>query len=215
MEESRESYLLTKCNYEIPELPIRQYNDNGNIIYLPNYLSEEELLPFDKIILDIRANIKFTESNNIGQFTINSNKYKYIAHQVGRYDIWNLADTIKKPPMLKHLTQKSIGCLFLDSHTHTHGKWHKDTVDLFDSISNKDLPPFYYNMLIATAEINLDNGPTQFLIDNCIYWVPMKRGDAIIFNGEVIHRGSANISNQNRDLIYSIYTMNWYNEEKL
>ncbi len=220
MENSRDSYLLTNSYYNIPELPILEYtNNNNDLIYIPNYLSEDELNPLDKIIFDIRTNMIFNESNNIGEININSDninhKFKYIAHQSGRYDIWNIAKTIKKPLILNNLIQKSIGCLFLNAHTFTHGKWHKDTVELFECTQNSSLPPFYYNMMIATSDINIDNGPTQFLIDNIIYWVPMKRGDAIIFNGEVIHRGSSNISNQNRDLIYAIYTKSWYDEEKL
>ena len=215
MEKSRNSYLLKDKYYDIPDLPICKYtNLDSNLIYLPNYLSEEELYPFDEKISNIRTNIPFNEENNIGTIKLVDN-YKYIAHQIGRYDIWNLAHTIKCPPILNNFVQKSIGCLFLNANTKTNGKWHKDTVKLFDSISNKDLPPFYYNMIIATSDINIENGPTQFLLNDYIYWVPMKRGDALIFNGEIIHRGSANLSNKNRDLIYAIYTTNWYNEEIL
>ena len=97
----------------------------------------------------------------------------------------------------------------------TNGLYHRDTVELFDSVSNSELPPFYYNMLISLTDQTIDNAPTQFVIDDTIYWVPLKRGDALIFNGEIIHRGTANITNSHRDMIYAIFTAPWYDEEKL
>jgi ectoine hydroxylase-related dioxygenase (phytanoyl-CoA dioxygenase family) len=70
-------------------------------------------------------------------------------------------------------------------------------------------------MLVATCDQTLLNGPTVFLLDETLWWVNLKKGDALIFNGEIIHRGTQNGSDMHRDLIYAIYTKEWYNEEIL
>jgi hypothetical protein len=226
---SRDSYLMTNINnINIPQdlqkninIKINIYtNFHKDLIHLPNYLSESELEPLEQSINNIRKNINLSMFNEktVGHFTIESIPYKYICHQKGRYDIWNIANEIKIPDILQKFTRKSIGGLLVDANTLTDGVYHKDTVELFETISNAELPPFYYNMLIALSEQTIDNAPTQFIIDDKndnLYWVPMKRGDAIIFNGNLIHRGSANITNTNRDMIYAIFTTAWYDEEKL
>lgn len=230
LDNSRNSYLMTDINMNL-NIPIDlQKNINiytnfhKDLIHLPNYLSELELYPLEQSINNIRKNINLSMFNeqSVGHFTIDSIPYKYICHQKGRYDIWNIANDIKIPELLQKFTRKSIGGLLVDANTLTDGVYHKDTVELFESISdsicNADLPPFYYNMLIALSEQTIDNAPTQFIIDDekdKLYWVPMKRGDAIIFNGNLIHRGSANNTNTNRDMIYAIFTTSWYDEEKL
>jgi hypothetical protein len=227
LDNSRDSYLMKDINLNLnilQDLPknINIYtNFHKDLIHLPNYLSESELETLEQSINNIRKNINLSMFNeqSVGHFSIDSKDYKYICHQKGRYDIWNIANEIKIPEILKKFTRKSIGGLLVDANTLTDGVYHKDTVELFDSISNADLPPFYYNMLISLSEQTIDNAPTQFIIDdeenNNLYWVPMKRGDAIIFNGNLIHRGSANSTNTNRDMIYAIFTTAWYDEEKL
>lgn len=227
LDNSRDSYLMKDINLNL-NIPldlsknINIYtNFHKDLIHLPNYLSESEVEPLEQSINNIRKNINLSElkEQSVGHFTIDYKDYKYICHQKGRYDIWNIANEIKIPEFLEKFTKKSIGGLLVDSNTLTDGVYHKDTVELFDSISNDNLPPFYYNMLISLSEQTIDNAPTQFIIDdeenNNLYWVPMKRGDAIIFNGNLIHRGSANSTNTNRDMIYAIFTTAWYDEEKL
>jgi hypothetical protein len=213
MEKSKSSYLMNNLSYDIKaDLTLREYtNFSKDLIHLPNFFSEEELNPLKLEIDRIRNTINFTtlEPHSVGKV----NQYKYICHQVGRYDIWPVADNIKTPDFLKDYKRKSIGCLYLDKHTLADGKYHKDTVDLFADISNNTLPPFYYNMLVATCEQTLINGPTVFLLDETLWWVNLKKGDALIFNGEILHRGTRNISDMNRDLIYVIYTKEWYDEE--
>jgi hypothetical protein len=218
---SKESYLMTNINLDISNNLlnlIKPYtNFHPDLILIPNFLSESELVPLESKIHDIRSNIDLSLINeqSVGMFDIKSESFKYICHQRGRYDIWNISDFIKIPSFLEKFTRKSIGALLVDSNTLTDGLFHKDTIKLFDTITNHQLPPFYYNMLIALTEQTKENGPTQFLINDTIYWVPMKRGDVIVFNGELIHRGSANRTMNHRDMIYAIFTTTWYDEEKL
>ena len=223
MDSIKSSYLMKNINLNIPNYPIKKYNDfisnnpPNNLIWERDFLSESELEPFEKKINNIRSHIKLNklEEQTVGTFNTHLDTYKYISHQKGRYDIWNIASTIKVPTFLENFTRKSIGVLLVDSNTVTNGLYHRDTVELFDSVSNSELPPFYYNMLISLTDQTIDNAPTQFVIDDTIYWVPLKRGDALIFNGEIIHRGTANITNSHRDMIYAIFTAPWYDEEKL
>ena len=218
--DSKSSYLMKNINLTIPNYPIKTYNicmNNNDLFWIPNFLSEYEIKPFEEKINNIRAhlNLNKLEEQTVGSFTMNLDTYKYIAHQKGRYDIWNIASTIKVPSFLEKFTRKSIGVLLVDSNTFTNGIYHRDTIELFDSVPNCKLPPFYYNMLISLTDQTIDNAPTQFIMDDAIYWVPLKRGDAIVFNGELIHRGTANITTSHRDMIYAIFTTYWYDEEKL
>ena len=224
MEQSKSSYLMEDIeeyniadDYTLKEFT--QSMNNNDITYLPNFLTEAELLPFEKIIKEIRKNINLStlQNQSVGKIALNDEDYKYICHHTGRYDIWNIATTIKKPQikLLENFKQKSIGCLLLDANTLTDGKYHKDTVKLFGEMPNSFLPPFYYNMLVATCDQTELNGPTTFLLDDELWWVKLKRGDALIFDGEIIHRGIKNITNANRDMIYAIFTKPWYDEEKL
>jgi hypothetical protein len=224
MEKSRASYLLLNeppsntevcatevCATEVCEF---QLTDNSAQMYwLKDFLSAAELEPIDAVLRQIRQTVQFKEDQTVG--TVGS--YKYIAHHPGRYDIWNIQATIKRPPGIPaHLQQQSIGCLFLDAHTNIAGKWHKDTTDLFPKVlANSQLPPFYYNMLIATVDQTDANGPTQFILNEKMYWVPLKRGDALVFDGELTHRGTTNNTAAPRDLVYAIFTPPWYAEEIL
>jgi len=223
MEKSKTSYLMEDIEEHIPDnYVLKEFTydmNNNDITHIPNFLSKSELNVFENQINNIRTNINLSKltSKSVGTFTLNSETYKYICHHTGRYDIWNIATFIKKPDIkiLDNLTQKTIGCLLLDANTLTDGKYHKDTIELFEDIPNALLPPFYYNMLVATSDQEISNGPTTFLIGNELFYVKLKRGDALIFNGELMHRGIKNVSDENRDIIYAIFTKHWYNEEIL
>jgi hypothetical protein len=226
MELSKKSYLMIDTSLHVPNYPIYSYNNsNQNLIVIPNFLSESELEPFESKINLIRThiNLDLFDEQSVGTFTIISRteminkieKFKYIAHHKGRYDVWNIGFDIKVPIFLEKFTRKSIGALLVNANTFTDGKFHKDTIELFETISNSQLPPFYYTMLIALSDQTIENAPTQFVINEKIYWVPLKRGDAVVFNGELVHRGTANITSTHRDMIYTIFTTSWYDEEKL
>ena len=233
--ENRKSSYLMLNDYSQDEylasIPI-EMGTFDSLIWLPNYINENELVLWERRILSIRQLFPtLIEEQVIGL----KDGYKYIGHQAGRYDIWDLnlnsideqKLTITKPNEIpSHLIQRSVGALLLDKHTITNGKWHCDAVELFPetehtssrwSPHNDVLPPFYYTLFIALNDLTEDNGPTQFYSqnDDVIYWVPLKKGDALLFPGHIIHRGTANFTNSNRDLIYVVYAAPWYNEEAL
>lgn len=245
MDQQKNSYLLTDLVEEnlliTKVVPYTQgCSTFKNFWVLPQFFSEAELLPFESCIQKIRLQPFLSyPAPNVGTFFFGENTYKYISHASGRYDVWQIGEPrqMKVPPQIQSfgVTCQSVGALLLDAHTATHGKWHKDAVDLFkDGPSNAELPPFYFNVLIALHEQKEENGPTQFYWNDDApgndapgnnapgndapgnaFWVPLKRGDAILFDGNVKHRGTANRTGQHRDLLYATYTPPWYNEEKL
>ena len=217
MQQSQSSYLLDNVAEILvpPNTSIIPFTDEikcKDLILLRNYLTEPELALYDGKVATIRRWTNFEEDKVVGIWP--QHNLKYIGHTKGRYDVWNIADAqaqaeARADARIKRLVgndlvRKSIGCLFLNKHTLTDGKWHKDTIDLFPTgtLANKDLPPFYWNLLIALTDQTLENGPTQFYVQGnededenaCIYWVPLKRGDAILFNGELTHRGTRNVT---------------------
>lgn len=198
---------MENIDIHVPEsTPIRQYaNESPDIVVLRNFLSDSELSPFVQSISKIRDMMSDWLPRTVGTM----NEIKYIAHHEGRYDVWNIAKHIKTPPSMNAFKQKSIGALLLTGNTRTFGKWHRDTVPLWETINNSVLPPFYYNLLVATNEQTEFNGPTQFFVNDVIYWCDLKKGDAVLFNGEVIHRGTPNTSSA----CHVIFTKPWYNEE--
>lgn len=237
LDQQKNSYLLTDLVEEnLLITKVVPYTQGcapfKNFWVLPQFFSEAEILPFESCIQKIRLQPFLSyPAPNVGLFTLEENTYKYISHASGRYDVWQIGEPrqMKVPTQIQSfgVTCQSVGALLLGANTATHGKWHKDAVDLFkNGPSNEELPPFYFNVLIALHEQKEENGPTQFYWNNApgpslgsgpgyAFWVPLKRGDAILFDGNVKHRGTANRTGQHRDLLYATYSPNWYNEEKL
>jgi len=219
--DSRNSYLLINepdANVHVTKVLPMTNAHLDNLLILPNYLSDKELQPYEETIAQLRTQ---TFSDGVGQFCLGARNYKYIAHAPGRYDIWDIGTPIKMPEVIApyKVSCKSVGALLLNAQTLTDGKWHKDAVELFDgNPNNKSLPPFYFNLLIALEEQTATNGPTQFWDErtpDTAYWVPLRRGDAVLFDGNLLHRGTANNTLFARDLIYATFTTDWYNEEQL
>lgn len=191
-------------------------------------MSAEQVNTFTAIAQQVQAVLApLTQDQTVGQLARKEGSYKYIAHTPGRYDVWNIAALQSKqlpvvdlvPP---YCQKQSVGYLLVDPHTPSHGKWHQDAVPLFGTgieheWTNERLPPFYYTLLIAMTDQTVDNAPTHFLGEdgNTVYWVHLKRGDAVLFDGTVWHRGSANTTSEARDVLYVIYAPAWYAEEKL
>ena len=95
MDYIKSSYLMKNINLNIPNYPIKKYNDfisnnpPNNLIWERVFLSESELEPFEKKINNIRSHIKLNklEEQTVGTFNTHLDTYKYISHQKGRYDI--------------------------------------------------------------------------------------------------------------------------------
>jgi len=104
------------------------------------------------------------------------------------------------------------------------GFWHRDTYSLFDNEElDVTLPPFYFTMLVPFKDVTEELGPTQFLLgshrlanvdaDEGPHLVGLaKAGDAVIFDGRMLHRGLANPSENIRELMYMVYHKKWYRD---
>ena len=201
--------------------------DEVGLQIIRGFLDDAEVASYEGVVLQVRNDLKLDQlsaaSAKVGQLPAPLN-YKYIMHHKGRYDVWNIqsltALSLKRPPQIESASclLQSLGFLLVDPFVTNDGKWHQDAVELFPSsyhLTNTNLPPFYYTVLIALTEQRVDNAPTHFHVEDRSYWVPLQRGDALIFPGTVWHRGSANHTSEPRDMLYATYTPAWYNEEKL
>lgn len=107
--------------------------------------------------------------------------------------------------------------------------WHRDTDTLSNTTTDGEklvtLEDFYYTVLIpVTVPITSKNGPTEFMTgshrvsaqdyDQCEreYSPTVELGSALVFNGKLNHRGTANPSSEDRPVIYRIYHKRWYND---
>lgn len=230
---------------------IKLENSGNDLVFLPKFILLEDIFleEIDGKCANIRSRLLpllATKEQEVGE-----NKdlgYKYIAHQVGRYDVWFTNNSLtydflkvlhdKQIHLPEYCRQQSVGLLLLEPRTMTDGKWHQDAVPLFET--EIKVPPYYYTLLLALDDITPENGATQFYLpklavadgdrpvqmvkattnpDNFdnhdVYWLPLKRGDAVLFEGSVWHRGQANSTNEKRDLLYVVFAPKWYNEEKM
>ena len=87
-----------------------------------------------------------------------------------------------------------------------------------------NLPPYYFTVLIPLVQITRENGPTQFIrgthkkpiVDDSketFYSPLLSRGDMVIFDGRLLHRGSANQTQEERVIAYLTFIANWYHDQ--
>jgi ectoine hydroxylase-related dioxygenase (phytanoyl-CoA dioxygenase family) len=87
-----------------------------------------------------------------------------------------------------------------------------------------NMPPYYFTVLIPLMQITPQNGPTQFIkgshrelivdeSDRDIYVPLLSVGDAVIFDGRTLHKGSANNSQEERLVAYITFVANWYHDQ--
>lgn len=165
-----------------------------------------------------------------------------IMHDQGRIDFSNIQDLIN----FKILSEiedvidkvmkcrwecKTIGILTLDKQITSHGKWHRDTGQLFkysedlyqSDYMNLGVPDYYFTVFIPLTDIRTDNGPTEVILGSHKLSVNDARmmnrmyllancGDVIIMNGKLLHRGTPNFSDENRDVIYLVFAASWFDE---
>ena len=86
------------------------------------------------------------------------------------------------------------------------------------------LDDFYFTVLMpCTVDVTLENGPTEFYSgshrqpsdnfdENSRELVCAPVGSALVFNGKLFHRGSANRSNEDRPVIYQVWHKMWYSD---
>lgn len=111
-----------------------------------------------------------------------------------------------------------------------HQYWHRDATSLFNDdkdssllTNNTYVEDYYFTVLFPLVDLNDKNGSTEFMLgshmlsreelkDYPTTAFDVKKGDAIIFNGKINHRGRGNQSKQERPVIYNVYYKPWYND---
>lgn len=110
---------------------------------------------------------------------------------------------------------------------------HRDVYPIFNDLAGDydidhldiTLPPYYFTVLIPLVQITPENGPTQFIKGTHkkpvvrevekepIYAPLLSPGDVVIFDGRLLHRGSANQSKEERMVAYLTFVANWYHDQ--
>jgi len=100
-------------------------------------------------------------------------------------------------------------------------RFHMDTPHLF-SIAGLHLPAHSLNCFIATIDIAVENGPTEFqvgthkkenlalpkkLVQACV-----PKGSLVFYDTRIVHRGTKNASLVQRDLPYLTFSRAWYRD---
>ena len=161
---------------------------------------------------------------------------------VGRLDCWKgftngilATDNVRNNPVIVKLMEALLVSDFTTyqgvvlSSPKSEGQYfHRDV----DQMQNRrtcgkemvKLDDFYFTVLMpCMVDVTMDNGPTEFYAGShrqasheyeeesrthaC---VPL--GSAVVFNGKLYHRGSGNMSEFERPVIYQIWHKMWYND---
>ena len=93
---------------------------------------------------------------------------------------------------------------------------------------DQGLPPFYLTLILPLQEVTDDLGPTQFILGSHTQpWAAAlqkekegldhllatsKRGDCLMFDGRMIHRGTPCHSAMPRRAVYVVFHKKWYSD---
>jgi hypothetical protein len=179
---------------------------------------------------------------NLVNFQRHDKTHKLYEIDAHRFDLWDIAFLTQSIPteiddlVLKHigplsctLVRKSCGILPLLKEESCPGKWHRDTIPLFDQFTSDPveseyhtlmLPDFYYTVFIP---LDVTNKSTEFVLSSHhtraselhqfnYVTIEHDKTQMLIMNGKLVHRGG--MQNENRMLLYMIYCPVWYAEEK-
>lgn len=109
--------------------------------------------------------------------------------------------------------------------------WHRDVYPILNNTEGQnlsefdiDLPAYYFTVLIPLVTITEENGPTRFIkgthrqmqvnVDETAAYAPLVTpGDVTIFDGRILHKGSANQTDSERLVAYITFVANWYHDQ--
>lgn len=109
--------------------------------------------------------------------------------------------------------------------------WHRDVYPILNNTQGQDLsefdidlPPYYFTVLIPLVDITEENGPTRFvkgthkqtqvIVNEQSAYAPLLTpGDVTIFDGRILHKGSANQTGGERLVAYITFVANWYHDQ--
>jgi len=160
----------------------------------------------------------------------------------GRFDCWKGfsqgilgTENVRRNPLISKLMSELLVCDYTTyqgvvlSGANSEGQYfHRDT----DSLQNRrtcgtemvQLDDFYFTVLMpCLVDVTMDNGPTEFYAGShrqpsykfdpsSVECVCAPLGSALVFNGKLYHRGSANRSSEDRPVIYQVWHKMWYND---
>eukprot|EP00536_Pseudo-nitzschia_multiseries_P005854 jgi/Psemu1/191670/e_gw1.118.20.1 len=106
------------------------------------------------------------------------------------------------------------------------GPWHRDVYLLFDDETvDIGLPHgYYFTVLVPLVAVDADNGATEFLKgshkqtceealeQNRSFQACVEPGSVVVFDGRICHRGRRNLTDDNRTVLYMVWTKRWYND---
>lgn len=115
--------------------------------------------------------------------------------------------------------------------------WHQDGMPLFP-MGTESLPTYAINVFIPLEDATAESGPTEFVVHshrmrdedamnvvqrsqgdsqerdggNDIASPLLKLGDVLIYDYRICHRGTANLGNKVRSVLYLMYARPWFRE---
>ena len=161
----------------------------------------------------------------------------------GRFDCWKgfskgilATENVRNNPLISKLMKELLvkdyttyqGIVL--SGANSDGQYfHRDT----DPMQNRRscgsemiaLDDFYFTVLMpCIVDVTEENGPTEFYAgshrqsaddfdEDSRVSVCAPLGSALVFNGKLYHRGSANKSNEDRPVVYQIWHKKWYSDD--
>lgn len=127
--------------------------------------------------------------------------------------------------------------LILSSPGSDNQPWHQDGMPLFVEANGLVLPPYAINVLVPLSDHDgrLEAGPTEFVPsshiqdahvvmqkvnqtttndsdDQVVISPILKQGDALVYDYRVCHRGTCNLSDKTRRILYLMYARPWFKE---
>jgi len=177
------------------------------------------------VVLDLaKGRLDFTYGMDKGVFA----EPKFFNHPLISALVWRLlkCDWSHYCGALPSFASQSEGC---DKTESDYGPWHRDTYSLFGSEEqDQSLPPFYLTLIVPLQGVTGDLGPTEFVLgSHRSTWseafqggklglehvlATSERGDCVLFDGRMIHRGTPCRSSQPRRALYVVFHKKWYSD---
>ena len=161
---------------------------------------------------------------------------------VGRHDCWKgfskgilASDSVRNNPIISKLMEELLVSDYTRyqgvvlSAANSDGQYFHRDVDVMQNTRTcgsemVNLDDFYFTVLMpCMVDVTPENGPTEFYAgshrqashdfdEGSLEYVCAPLGSAVVFNGKLYHRGSANTSDADRPVIYQIWHKMWYND---
>eukprot|EP00931_Biecheleriopsis_adriatica_P048454 TRINITY_DN27994_c0_g1_i1.p1 TRINITY_DN27994_c0_g1~~TRINITY_DN27994_c0_g1_i1.p1 ORF type:complete len:396 (-),score=61.67 TRINITY_DN27994_c0_g1_i1:10-1122(-) len=208
-----------------------------------NHFSGSKTAPLDKGLYN-RVPIKQLSSKASdvkGQY---GNQSVIVRMGKGRYDFThNMENTVlskdeaTRPEPIRSLLGSFLGP---ESEWHSYpgglpaegtcgpGRWHRDTYSLWDDEEmDAAILPFYFTMIAPLTRVREEDGPTQFRLGSHLLptgkvgaaplaSVELEAGDAILFDGRIVHRGGPRSKAAGaRHALYTVHHKWWYTDDDM